>query len=65
MSSGDPNPYTSEIVPSTEPAMSKSASEKYVDLSGVDSGSFPNPYDALIEACHDDPVKPLLDIRRC
>lgn len=29
---------------------------KFEDLSGVDTRAFSNPYDALIEACQDDPV---------
>lgn len=33
---------------------------KYEDLSGVNSSSYANPYDALIEACEDNPVgKPI------
>ncbi|KFZ16755.1 hypothetical protein V502_04921 [Pseudogymnoascus sp. VKM F-4520 (FW-2644)] len=35
---------------------STDAKNSFVDLSGVDSSSFSNPYDALIEACHDDPA---------
>jgi len=30
---------------------------KFEDLSGVSTSSFSNPYDALIEACEDDPVR--------
>jgi hypothetical protein len=30
---------------------------KFEDLSGVNSSAYPNPYDALIEACEDNPVK--------
>jgi hypothetical protein len=29
---------------------------KFEDLSGVDIAAYANPYDALIEACHNDPV---------
>lgn len=29
---------------------------KYEDLSGINSSSYANPYDALIEACEDNPV---------
>lgn len=29
---------------------------KFEDLSGVDITAYANPYDALIEACNDDPV---------
>ena len=32
------------------------ALNKFEDLSGVDSKAFSNPYDALIEACQNDPV---------
>ncbi|KAL3424048.1 hypothetical protein PVAG01_03329 [Phlyctema vagabunda] len=28
---------------------------KYEDLSGINTAAYANPYDALIEACHDDP----------
>ncbi|KAK5003244.1 hypothetical protein LTR28_010402 [Elasticomyces elasticus] len=31
------------------------ASYSFEDLSGVQSGTFENPYDALIEACNNDP----------
>jgi hypothetical protein len=36
---------------------SADAKNSFVDLSGVDSSAFSNPYDALIEACNDDPVR--------
>lgn len=29
----------------------------FEDLSGVNSAAYENPYDALIEACEDNPVK--------
>jgi hypothetical protein len=29
---------------------------KFEDLSGVDIAAYANPYDALIEACDNDPV---------
>jgi hypothetical protein len=29
---------------------------KFEDFSGVNSAAYTNPYDALIEACHDDMV---------
>lgn len=29
---------------------------KFEDLSGVNIAAYENPYDALIEACQDDPV---------
>ncbi|OBT96282.1 transport between ER and Golgi ATPase protein [Pseudogymnoascus verrucosus] len=35
---------------------SADAKNSFVDLSGVDSSAFSNPYDALIEACNDDPA---------
>ena len=35
---------------------SADAKNKFEDLSGVHSATFSNPYDALIEACHNDPV---------
>ncbi|KFY59124.1 hypothetical protein V497_04508 [Pseudogymnoascus sp. VKM F-4516 (FW-969)] len=35
---------------------SADAKNSFVDLSGVDSSTFSNPYDALIEACNDDPA---------
>lgn len=40
------------------PTVQESADSKnsFVDLSGVDSSAFSNPYDALIEACNDEPV---------
>jgi hypothetical protein len=34
------------------------AKNKFEDLSGVDIAAYPNPYDALIEACNHDPVNP-------
>jgi len=34
------------------------ANNKFEDLSGVDIAAYANPYDALIEACQDDPVTP-------
>ena len=30
--------------------------DMYVDLSGVSSSSTENPYDALLQACNNDPV---------
>jgi hypothetical protein len=30
--------------------------KKYEDHSGIDTASYNNPYDALIEASHNDPV---------
>lgn len=33
------------------------AGNKFEDLSGVNVSDFSNPYDALIQACHDDPVE--------
>jgi hypothetical protein len=30
---------------------------KFVDLSGVSTATYENPYDALIEASHGDPVR--------
>ncbi|KAK4991890.1 hypothetical protein LTR50_001509 [Elasticomyces elasticus] len=33
------------------------ASYSFEDLSGVQSGTFENPYDALIEACNNDPIQ--------
>jgi hypothetical protein len=41
---------TSTLPPSAD------SQNSFEDLSGVDSAAFANPYDALIEACHDDPV---------
>jgi hypothetical protein len=35
---------------------SADASNKFEDLSGVDIAAYENPYDALIDACHNDPV---------
>jgi hypothetical protein len=32
------------------------ASNKFEDLSGIDITVHANPYDALIQACNDDPV---------
>lgn len=32
-------------------------STTYEDFSGVNTGHFANPYDALIAASHDDPVR--------
>ncbi len=37
--------------------LSSDASNIFEDLSGVDSAVFSNPYDALIDACHNDPVR--------
>jgi hypothetical protein len=38
---------------------SADASNKFEDLSGVgvNIAAYANPYDSLIEACHNDPVK--------
>lgn len=36
--------------------LSSDAGNTFEDLSGVDSAAFSNPYDALIDACQDDPV---------
>ncbi|KAK4981959.1 hypothetical protein LTR66_009572 [Elasticomyces elasticus] len=33
------------------------ASYSFEDLSGIQSGTFENPYDALIEACNNDPIQ--------
>jgi hypothetical protein len=47
------------LLPSKMPAIlpgSVDARNKFEDLSGVDTRAFSNPYDALIEACQDDPV---------
>lgn len=33
----------------------------YEDFSGIATGQFANPYDALIESCNHDPVSRLLD----
>jgi len=38
--------------------LSSDADNKFEDLSGVNSAAFSNPYDALIEACKNDPVSP-------
>ncbi|KUJ11831.1 uncharacterized protein LY89DRAFT_688331 [Mollisia scopiformis] len=43
-------------MPSTLPPSADSRN-KFEDLSGVDSTQYSNPYDALIEACRDDPAK--------
>ena len=37
-------------------AGSADSKNKFEDLSGIDTAEYANPYDALIEACHDDPV---------
>jgi hypothetical protein len=42
---------TSEVLESAD------AKNSFVDLSGVDSSAFSNPYDALIEASNDNPVR--------
>lgn len=42
------------------PLVSADSQNKFEDLSGVDSSAHANPYDALIEACNDDPVGALL-----
>jgi len=42
-------------MPPTLPG-SVDATNKFEDLSGVDIRLYANPYDALIEACQDDPV---------
>lgn len=34
------------------------ARNKFEDLSGVDIAAYTNPYNALLEACHNDPVTP-------
>jgi hypothetical protein len=36
---------------------SADASNNFEDLSGIDSTKFSNPYEALIEACQNDPVR--------
>ena len=41
--------------PTTLPG-SADSKNKFEDLSGVDIAAYANPYDALIEACEDDPV---------
>ncbi|RDW80032.1 hypothetical protein BP6252_04670 [Coleophoma cylindrospora] len=38
------------------PAGTPDALNKFEDLSGVNSALYQNPYDALLEACHDDPA---------
>lgn len=35
---------------------SADSKNKFEDLSGIDIAKYANPYDALIEACHNDPV---------
>jgi hypothetical protein len=45
-------------MPPTLPG-SVDARNKFEDLSGVDTASYSNPYDALIEACQNDPVTTL------
>jgi vesicle-fusing ATPase len=37
--------------------MSNQAVNTFEDLTGVSTSSFSNPYDALIAACEDDPVR--------
>jgi hypothetical protein len=37
--------------------VSASASNTFEDLSGISTSAFSNPYDALISACEDDPVR--------
>lgn len=34
-----------------------SANNTFEDLSGISTAAFSNPYDALIAACEDDPVR--------
>jgi hypothetical protein len=41
--------------PTTLPG-SVDSKNKFEDLSGVDIAAYENPYDALIEACNNDPV---------
>jgi hypothetical protein len=41
--------------PTTLPG-SADSKNKFEDLSGVDIAAYENPYDALIEACNNDPV---------
>ena len=48
--------------PTTLPG-SADSKNKFEDLSGVDIAAYANPYDALIEACHDNPVTGLLYFR--
>jgi hypothetical protein len=38
---------------------SADSKNKFEDLSGVNIAAYSNPYDALIEACGDDPVETL------
>ncbi|KAF7898307.1 hypothetical protein EAF00_004753 [Botryotinia globosa] len=38
-------------------AGSADSKNKFEDLSGIDTAKYANPYDALIEACHDDPAE--------
>lgn len=45
-------------------AESSDAQNTYEDLSGVNSAAHANPYNALIEACEDDPVGALFNIYR-
>ncbi|KAG0646916.1 hypothetical protein D0Z07_6198 [Hyphodiscus hymeniophilus] len=51
--------------PTTLPG-SADAKNKFEDLSGVDIAAYANPYDALIEACEDDPalIQARYDIHR-
>jgi hypothetical protein len=42
-------------MPQTHP-LSSDAGNNFEDLSGINSSAFSNPYDALIEACGNDPV---------
>jgi hypothetical protein len=42
-------------MPQTHP-LSSDAANNFEDLSGINIAAFSNPYDALIEACEDDPV---------
>ena len=41
---------------STEKALPVHTNNTFEDLSGVATASFSNPYNALLEACDDDPV---------
>ena len=44
---------------------SADSQNKFEDLSGVNIAAYDNPYDALIEACHNDPVNhPFLRFER-
>jgi hypothetical protein len=43
-------------MPPTTLPNSTDSKNKFEDLSGVDIAAYANPYDALIEACEDDPV---------